>query len=84
MVSDTEIDIKSLRSIAALKSLVNKELVNLGLQSPDSTEDSSLDSSSSSESSDLSLLIIKVLLRVHLVRLESIKGRKSRVKRNLE
>ena len=63
MVSDTEIDIKSLRSNATLESLVNKELVNLGLQSPGSTVDSSLDSSSSSESSDLSLLIITFLLK---------------------
>ena len=52
--SDSEINIKSLRSNIALKKMVKKELCNLGLQSQNTTEDSSIDSldSSSSESSD--------------------------------
>ena len=52
--SDSEINIKSLRSNIALKKMVKKELCNLGLQSQNTTEDSSTDSldSSSSESSN--------------------------------
>ena len=77
--SDIETDIKSHGSYAALKNLVKKELVNLGLQAPDSTADSSSDSSSISESSDY-----ESSSQSHQVRLESIKRRKSRVKSNLE
>lgn len=74
---DEEVDIKSLRKDSALKKLVKKEIVNLGLQSSGSSDSSSDSYSSDSSSSDSSS------------QNSSCKGKKktkrseSRVKRNL-